>query len=104
MAFFYLKLNYTLYRYIISPTQFDKAVDARLKDAKLKNKEKHTASLYESIVKAREEGKPRGEKKYFKNQEGDHPQMRSIEQLKMIRSQTDMLLYYCTQNGSGLQE
>jgi hypothetical protein len=54
VAFFYLKLNYTLYRYIISPTQFDKAIEARTKDAKLKNKEKHTASLFEDIVKPRE--------------------------------------------------
>jgi hypothetical protein len=68
IAFFYLKLNYTLYRYIISPTQSDKALEARIKDAKLKNKEKHTASLYENIIKAKEEGKPRSEKKYFKNQ------------------------------------
>jgi hypothetical protein len=68
VAFFYLKLNYTLYRYTISPTLFDKANDARAKDAKLKNKEKHTASLYEAIFRPREEARPKNEKRFFKNQ------------------------------------
>lgn len=73
-----MKLNYTLYRYIVSPTLFDKVNEARVRDPKVRNKEKHQVSLYGNIVIFKDEVKPKSEKKYFKNQEGDHPQMRSI--------------------------
>lgn len=41
MVFFYFKLNSTVYRFMISPVQFDKLMEARMKDGKVKNKEKH---------------------------------------------------------------
>jgi hypothetical protein len=41
MVFFYMKLNSIVYRFMISPIQYDKLMEVRIKDAKVKNKEKH---------------------------------------------------------------
>lgn len=41
MVFFYMKLNSTVYRLMISPAQYDKLMEIRTKDGKVKNKEKH---------------------------------------------------------------
>lgn len=46
LVFFYMKLNSTVFRYIVSPTQYDKILDVRMKDGKVKNKEKHIESRY----------------------------------------------------------
>lgn len=41
LMFFYLKVNSAVFRSLISPSAYDKAMDTRLKDGKVKNKEKN---------------------------------------------------------------
>lgn len=50
LIFFYLKINSAIFRSLISPSAYDKVYDARLKDPKLKNKEKHIETTFAALV------------------------------------------------------
>lgn len=50
LAFFYLKTNSAVFRSLISPSSYDKIIDTRLKDGKVKNKEKYVESQFSVLV------------------------------------------------------
>lgn len=50
LIFFYLKTNSAVFRSLISPSAYDKIVDTRQKDGKVKNKEKYVESQFTNLV------------------------------------------------------
>lgn len=92
IIFFYLKINSAIFRSLISPSAYDRLYDARLKDPKLKNKEKHLETTFAPLVQRKEKRKI---EKKFKIMQGDSVPLRNAEQLKMLKSQMEMLLQFC---------
>lgn len=92
LIFFYLKINSAIFRSLISPSAYDKAYEARMKDPKLKNKEKHLETNLMALVIPKQKRKI---EKKFKIMEGDSVPLRNAEQLKMLKSQMEMLLQFC---------
>lgn len=92
LVFFYLKVNSAIFCTLISPSAYDRISEARFKDARVKNKEKHIQTAFAALSLPRDQ--KRIEKK-FRSIQGDSVPLRNAEQLKMTKSQLEMLLYYC---------
>jgi hypothetical protein len=64
LSFFYLKINSAVFRSLISPTAYDKIIDARTRNGKVKNKEKHLESQFAELAVRKDKNKI---EKRFKN-------------------------------------
>lgn len=53
LIFFYLKVNSAVFRSLISPSAYDKIVETRLRDGRVKNKEKHIEQQFATLASSK---------------------------------------------------